>query len=202
MNILMIAPLHDSKGKVKYYIGAQVDATGLVADGKGLPSFKRYLLDKETGSRRPTVTPSTSTDSRSYIAKQEALTKLGALSELFDLEEAGVVAQSRHSDAYGHKDAGTTGRSKQRRFFNEPSEDESESTNNKSEKGDGIWSLQQSGLSGKLPGVYEKYFLMRPDPSLKVIFLSPGLKEMSYLVQSPLFSHITAPRATLNDLRE
>jgi len=182
----------------------RVDATALVADGKALPSFKRYLLSEQSSSRRLPTTPSTSTDGRSHTAKQRALTKLGALSELFDLEEAGVVAQSSRSDTLGHRSEdveSTSGRSKQRRVFNEPSEDESEPIT-KPEKGDSTWSLTQSGLSGKLSGVYENYFLMRPDPFLKIIFMSPGLKRMSHLVQSSLFSHITAPRATLNGLKE
>lgn len=203
INLLMIAPLHDDKGRVKYYIGAQVDASGLVEGGKGLESFEQYLSEEQRRGRRTTTSRNVPMDNKSHTAKQNALSKLGELSDLFDLEETGVVAERSRSRSSSRTEATerTSVPSKQRRFFNETSDDESEDTNMiKEEKA--AWSLSQNGLSGKLPGVYESYFLMRPSPSLKIIFVSPALKEMGNLVQSPLLSHVTASRATLNGLKE
>lgn len=46
MNLLMIAPLFDSRGKLRYFIGAQVDVSGLVKDCSELEGLQR-LLEKE-----------------------------------------------------------------------------------------------------------------------------------------------------------
>lgn len=44
MNLLMIAPLCDSRGKIRYHIGAQVDVSGLVKDCTDLQSLQRLVL--------------------------------------------------------------------------------------------------------------------------------------------------------------
>lgn len=187
MNLLMIAPLHDSKGRVKYYIGAQLDVSKLVEGGKGLDSLRRHIELEETRGRR---------DVSESGPKQKALEKLGELSELFDLDESGVIARrSRSTSSSRSDDKG----GRQRRILNDTSTSESEeddSANNKS------WSLAQSSTSGRLPGVYRSYFLMRPAPSYKIIFVSPALQKMGKLVQTNLLSHITAPKATLQGLKE
>lgn len=41
MNLLMIAPLCDSRGQIRYFIGAQVDVSGLVKDCTELESLQR-----------------------------------------------------------------------------------------------------------------------------------------------------------------
>lgn len=40
MNLLMCAPLCDSKGKVRYFIGAQIDVSGLIMDDARMDSMK------------------------------------------------------------------------------------------------------------------------------------------------------------------
>ena len=47
MNLLMLAPLTDSRGNLRYFIGAQVDVSGLVKDCTDLDAFKHYLDVKE-----------------------------------------------------------------------------------------------------------------------------------------------------------
>ena len=42
----MVAPLCDSRGKIRYYIGAQVDVSGLIKDCTDLESLQR-LVDRE-----------------------------------------------------------------------------------------------------------------------------------------------------------
>ena len=51
MNMLMIAPLCDSRGKIRYFIGAQVDVTGLVKDCTDMETLQQ-LLEKERAQRR------------------------------------------------------------------------------------------------------------------------------------------------------
>lgn len=43
MNLLMCTPLFDSKGQVRYQLGAQVDVSGLVKDCSGLESLRRLV---------------------------------------------------------------------------------------------------------------------------------------------------------------
>ena len=43
MNLLMIAPLCDSRGKIRYFIGAQVDVSGLVKDCTDLESLQQLV---------------------------------------------------------------------------------------------------------------------------------------------------------------
>ena len=49
MNLLMTAPLCDSRGKIRYFIGAQVDVSGLVKDCTELESLQRLLEMQERG---------------------------------------------------------------------------------------------------------------------------------------------------------
>lgn len=48
MNLLMIAPLMDSRGELRYYIGAQVDVSGLLKTSSELPGLEQ-LMEKEQG---------------------------------------------------------------------------------------------------------------------------------------------------------
>jgi len=49
MNLLMIAPLFDSKGTLRYFIGAQVDVSGLLKEctGTDLDAFARLVARDE-----------------------------------------------------------------------------------------------------------------------------------------------------------
>lgn len=48
MNLLMCAPLLDSKGKTCYFIGAQVDVSGLCKEGTDQPGLQRLIAKQET----------------------------------------------------------------------------------------------------------------------------------------------------------
>lgn len=47
MNLLQCAPLCDSQGKVRYFIGAQVDVSGLAMDGAQMESLQALQAEKE-----------------------------------------------------------------------------------------------------------------------------------------------------------
>jgi len=47
MNLLMIAPLRDSRGNLRYYIGAQVDVTGLAKECTHLDALQKSLSESE-----------------------------------------------------------------------------------------------------------------------------------------------------------
>lgn len=52
MNLLMMAPLCDSRGTIRYSIGAQVDVSGLVKECYDLESLKRLtvITEHESGT--------------------------------------------------------------------------------------------------------------------------------------------------------
>lgn len=52
MNLLMCTPLLDSKGAVRYFLGAQVDVSGLAKDCSGLESLRRLVDQDEEDQRR------------------------------------------------------------------------------------------------------------------------------------------------------
>lgn len=95
MNLLMCAPLYDDKGIVRYFIGAQVDVTGLVREGLGIESF-RQLLQKEKdeqveSERRPEI-PKPPNGILPVIPKmKDTHAKLQELSMMFSKDESDVV---------------------------------------------------------------------------------------------------------------
>ena len=51
MNLLMCAPLFDSRGKLRYFIGAQVDVSGLVKDCTDLEALQKLLIKQDAIAR-------------------------------------------------------------------------------------------------------------------------------------------------------
>ena len=47
MNLLQIAPLCDSRGNIRYFLGAQIDVSGLVMEGAQMESLQNMLAQKE-----------------------------------------------------------------------------------------------------------------------------------------------------------
>ena len=74
MNLLMIAPLLDSRGNLRYFIGAQIDISGLVKDSTDLEAFRR-MLDEEEGHKE----------------KEQPKDEFQALSEMFNNTELDTV---------------------------------------------------------------------------------------------------------------
>ncbi|KAL8941867.1 MAG: hypothetical protein Q9211_001638 [Gyalolechia sp. 1 TL-2023] len=188
MNLVMTAPLYDNRGTVRYFIGAQVDISGLVEEGRGLDSFERYLVE----SRR-------NRDSNQSFANPNHMRALGELGQLLSAEESAVFhgqgyskeGSVHDSDYGGSKSArGTQGRRDPhsrppRRVLGDEDDEEQEKEKN-------AWVFNSLGPSGKLPGVYQNYLLLRPYPSLRIIFVSPSLR-IPGLLQSPFLSRIGGP---------
>ncbi|RVX73187.1 hypothetical protein B0A52_02314 [Exophiala mesophila] len=202
INLLMIAPLHDDKGNVKYHIGAQVDVTSLVERGKGLDGFERFLVTQEIKKREAELQGE---DNKRLPSKPPALEKLRELSQMFDLEESAIV-RSNSGRLSQPKDSTEKTMDDRRRFFG-GSESPSELAHDDNEEDqDRTWELGlsgRSGLSGRLPGVYDSYLLIRPAPSLRVVFASPKMRQrFGNSTQHPFMSHVAAPSSTLAGLKE
>ncbi|KAL8849915.1 MAG: hypothetical protein Q9221_005134 [Calogaya cf. arnoldii] len=191
INLVMTAPLYDNKGVVRYFIGAQVDISGLVEEGRGLDSFERYLAE----SRR------NRNSDQSFYANQKHMRVLSEFSQMLSADESsllhgyghsreGSVNESEHGSPKGTRGTQQQGRRdpnarQPRRVLGSDDDDEQEKERN-------AWAFSSFGPSGKLPGVYQNYLLLRPHPSLRIIFVSPALR-IPGLLQAPFLSRIGGP---------
>ncbi|KAI2602426.1 hypothetical protein GGR54DRAFT_645051 [Hypoxylon sp. NC1633] len=86
MNLLMVAPLFDNRGVVRYHIGAQVDVSGLAKECAGLESLKRHVAldhdesDSDNGEG-PAVRSVTEDEFRELV-------------EMFSLQEMKMVREA------------------------------------------------------------------------------------------------------------
>ena len=186
MNLLLTAPLYDNRGSARYFIGAQVDVSGLIEDGRGLDSFERLL----TESRR-----NRESDLSDDVFSQKHLRTLNEFGQLLSVDE--TTAFSSHSRASSMADSNISYKDR-----HTPSRRETSARyprrvlGNDEEEHDGFRNLTQNSSSlssgGKLPGVYQNYLLVRPHPSLRIIFVSPALR-IPGLLQSPFLSRIGGP---------
>ena len=81
MNLLLLAPLADSRGVVRYHIGAQVDVSGLVRECAELQSFQRLLEMQANGEQPP----------QHQIPSPEKNDELRELSEMLNSNELSTI---------------------------------------------------------------------------------------------------------------
>lgn len=93
----MCSPLYDDKGVIRYFIGAQIDVTGLVIDGLGIESFRALLHNDET-KRLEASHDAENNNLQSKFSvhhpsnkTKESLSKLQELSMMFSQEESDVA---------------------------------------------------------------------------------------------------------------
>ena len=91
MNLLMIAPLRDSRGEVRYHIGAQVDVSGIVKECTDLGSLRRLV------QRQDDPDPPEEDDQTTHAFRE--------LSEMFNMHELDTV---RRCGGRMHKDMPAT----------------------------------------------------------------------------------------------
>ena len=169
VNLLLIAPLYDDKGRVRYFVGCQIDITKLIEGGRGLTSFRRLL------ARSPTTMASPAGPQSSSL---KALAELG---QQLGREEMDAVRQRSDSTGESGRNTPPPRPGTARRFFG--IDDEPERV---------VWPPSNFGPSGRLPGVYQHYMLVRPFPSLRITFTSASLR-IPGMLQSKLFDRIQAP---------
>ena len=83
MNMLMIAPLCDSRGKIRYYIGAQVDVSGLVKDCTDLESLQQLVVREQSEHK--------DTNGGNSDGQQDAKDDFQDLSEMLNMAELETV---------------------------------------------------------------------------------------------------------------
>lgn len=201
MNLLMVAPLSDSRGKIRYFIGAQVDVSGLVGDCSDLESLRRLVIRTDG--------PQTQLGE---IEQEEQKDELQELSEMLNLQELETIRRwggRMRKDTYEAPFTNFKNAVQPRLHIESP---------------DGFLPG-----SGKLSGIYENYLLMvsscesgqvltwgllvfkrfirihsdrrssvsictdsfqRPFPSLRILFASPSLR-VPGILQSPFMAKVS-----------
>ncbi len=158
MNLLLTAPLYDNRGAVRYFIGAQIDVSGLIEDGRGLDSFERLLAESRTNRN-------SDSDQVDETFPQKHLKTLNEFSQMLSLDESSLF-QNSHSRTSSLQDNASSYRGTPNRpdRMRQPrrvlgNEDEGEKR--------GEWALSSVGPSGKLPGVYQNVSIQFPHMATK-----------------------------------
>jgi len=164
-----VDPLFDSRGNIRYWLGAQVDVTGLTKDCTDLDSLRKLLTKREEGIEEDDLTKGV-TDSKQGFQH---------LSEMLSDEEVDVVKRCggrMHSQQSQEPDeAHSVQRS--RIHVRDLSYEHKPGT-------------PILGYKRIKPGsIFQNYLLVRPYPSLRILFASPALRTPGIL-QSPLLSRI------------
>lgn len=158
MNLLLTAPLYDNRGSVRYFIGAQIDVSGLIEDGRGLDSFAQYLADSRPNRNRD------SEQSNDSIS-QRHLKTLSEFGQMLSLDESSVFQHHSRSSSVqdnastisyrGNHNRQEPGLRRTRRVLGNDDDEEDGMDKN-------AWALSSVGPSGKLPGVYQNVHIPPP----------------------------------------
>lgn len=137
VNLLMVAPLYDNKGVVRYFLGAQIDVTPLIEEGRGLDSFAQLLAQDEADEQPPD-----GDDADSRMA-------LGELGEMLNESEVGYIQKRLRGESEYPSHSKTQKRPTGRRVLS------SDGSHGAINGIDGtLWPNEDLGPSGRLPGVY------------------------------------------------
>lgn len=247
MNLLMCAPLMDSTGVVRYYLGAQVDVSGLAKDCSGLESLRRLVDKDEEGKQWPGV-QDVDGDAASRVdsgAEVEAAPPVGfpsardaelgesdhfrLLCEVFNRQELETVRRyggrmhRNQQDQMQHEPASNWAKGRVILHDNESSPPSSPRRQNNSDVHDFTGNITISPratspplttaptapmptvpttLHGpRVPTIYEHFLVVRPYPSLKILFASPSLR-VPGILQSHLMSRIGGSKRIHEELEQ
>ncbi|KAF2641641.1 hypothetical protein P280DRAFT_396882 [Massarina eburnea CBS 473.64] len=177
MNLLMMAPLLDSRGNMRYFIGAQVDVSGLVKDCTDLDALQ-HLLSVQEG-REPEDEP------------KDEFQELGEMFNNTELETVRRHGGNMHKEHLEDQDDGMSMREHRPRVLIK------DMTSFDVEK------TATGGVKpqGRLAGVYKHYLLLRPAPSLRILFVSPSLR-VPGILQSRFLDRIGGSHRVRDSLAE
>jgi hypothetical protein len=167
VNLLLLVPLRDGKGKMRYYLGAQVDCSALVEGRRGVEGFERFLLKREMQAKE-----------EKRDGKRKVLERLRELSAAFDLEGNAIIGSgSRCGSNPGETEQAIS--KQRRRIADEGGSSGEDDSGTETEEGTERWKLAGGDKSGHLPGLYKKYIPVRPYPSLRMIFVSQAARRLA-----------------------
>ncbi|KAF2151249.1 hypothetical protein K461DRAFT_228555 [Myriangium duriaei CBS 260.36] len=183
LNLLLIAPLYDNKGAVRYFLGAQIDVSPLIQDGRGFESFERLLIKERVDSRMGHRQSRKPADILAELGAMLNPDELGAMKQLTLPPQASSGASTPTSRGTWHG----------RKILGMREEDYAADK--------AFYPARSLGPSGRLPGVYQNYLLVRPYPSLRITFTSPALR-IPGLLQTKLMDRIDGPRGVKEGIRD
>ncbi|ATY64928.1 PAS-like protein [Cordyceps militaris] len=206
MNLVMLAPLYDSRGTIRYFIGAQVDVSGLAMSSYDLDAL-RELVEEDADLKAEEPARKSQKDEITQFAEILTPKELdtinthgGSMHRLplqvdtepksSDKTQAPSSQPEKKEYEPSHHRRGT----KERVIIQESSSDENLHLSGGGGGGPSRTSLP-TGFSpslrhnGRLTGVYEHYLLVRPYPSLRILFASPSMR-VPGILQSPLLDRI------------
>ncbi|GAW16810.1 hypothetical protein ANO14919_062490 [Xylariales sp. No.14919] len=192
MNLLMITPLYDNRGAIRYHLGAQVDVSGLLKECAGLASLGELVALKQLqfgvsageeckGTKEPRA-------SKDFLGD---LAEMFTLSELKIVQASGEAVHETHHEKPNSASAGSsssTNHNKLQCLI----KDEAipiEAPMDNSISSSALTPLSGSSLTGRVRGILDHYLLVRPSPSLRILFASPSLR-VPGILQSPFMSRI------------
>jgi len=193
MNLLMIAPLCDARGVVRYFIGAQVDVTGLVKDCAEMESLER-LLEKNANDEKVPDHQKPNPEKNDELRELSEMLNMNELSTIRKF--GGRMHRDTDSDDNDSDDQSRSAISNQPRLLiKDPStltpsgEPSMDGIPNGHFEGPGSTTSTNTMGSGRLSGVYNHYLLIRPYPSLRILFASPS-QRVPGILQSPFMNKI------------
>lgn len=152
MNLLMIAPLYDNRGTVRYFLGAQVDVSGLIEDGRGLDSLSRCLEEKNQQRRREI-------DLVQESAPKKSLRTLDEFGQMLSVDESAVFQSHSRSgsmpDNVSSTNYSSRGVSRRRELGQRLARRVLGTEEGDEEDERSPWAFSSIRHSGKLPGVYQ-----------------------------------------------
>ncbi|KAJ5964048.1 PAS-associated C-terminal [Penicillium vulpinum] len=181
MNLLQCAPLCDSQGRVKYFVGAQIDVSGLAMEGASMESF----MELQNKHRDPDE------ESIAEPPEPEEKNEFRELSELFSPRELSIVQQ--HGGHLFQPVKNDTSPHHPRSWLQPDASLERETEAIR------LHDMKSPFFRMSFAGVYENYLLVRPYPSLRILFTSPAL-QIPGMLQSPFLSRIGSSSAVKEEL--
>ncbi|KAF2095609.1 hypothetical protein NA57DRAFT_12392, partial [Rhizodiscina lignyota] len=172
MNLLMIAPLFDSRGKLRYFIGAQVDVSGLVKDCTDLEALQKLLIKHEAVANG---------EEPEEVEKKDEFQELSEMLNSTELDIVRKYGGKMHREQEEEMEENFNAH-RPRLLLKEPSPTPDLNNINRV-------TFNPTKTSGKLQGIYQNYLLVRPYPSLRILFASPSLR-VPGMLQSPFLARI------------
>ena len=186
MNLLMTAPLCDSRGVIRYYIGAQVDVSGLVKECSDMESLRRLTSTNEETQSEQGDDATENEDNPTLKDEFQELSEMLNLQELDTVRRWGGKMHKESHDESQDSNFKNSSWSKPRLLINSVSPD----------------GFRESiRASGNLSGIYENYLLVRPYPSLRILFAGPSLR-VPGLLQSPFINKIGGSQRVRDELTQ
>lgn len=173
----MTAPLCDSRGKIRYFIGAQVDVSGLVKECPDLESFDRLVNEQHRSALGDSDLPH---DTKPKKDEFRDLTEMFNATELETIRLwGGHMHREQHEQGDDNSIAGASHRP--RLLLKDQSHYAMPRASNPELRSSGrLGGVYQNvgwyDLSLLLPLILHKYLLVRPYPALRILFASPTLR--------------------------